>query len=94
MINVEIYTKKVKNNEVQITEISGAKASPGEKAIGAKELLRLTREEMQRITEPIGRKSSLRFKLNVSINIQEKYRGKDLLQIPRLSKNELPSVLY
>ena len=64
--------KNVTNNEVQI---SGAKASPGEKTIVAKELLGLTRQEMQRIMEPIGRKSSLRFKLSVSINIQEKYRG-------------------
>ena len=90
VIDVEIYTKHVTNNEVQI---SGAKASPGEKAIVAKELLGLTRQEMQRIMEPIGRKSSLRFKLSVSINIQEKYRGKDL-QIPRLSENEPPSVFY
>ena len=85
------YNPKCYKNEVQI---SGAKASPGEKAIVAMKLFALTRQEMERIMEPIGRKSSMRFKLKVSIIIQEKYRGKDLLQMPRLSENEPPSVLY
>ena len=65
-INVEICSKKVTNNEVQI---SGAKASQGEKVIIAKELLKMTKQEMQRIMEPTGRKFSLSFKLNVLINI-------------------------
>ena len=49
--DVEIYTKKVTKNEVQI---SGAKTRPGKKAIVAKELLGLTRQEMKRIMKPIG----------------------------------------
>ena len=44
VIDVEIYTKKIITNEVQI---SGGKASPSLKAIVAKELLGLTRQEMQ-----------------------------------------------
>ena len=53
VIKVEFYNIKIRHNEVQI---SGAKASPGIKAIIAKELLGLRWQEMQRITEPIGRK--------------------------------------
>ena len=90
-IEVEIYTKKVQNNVLQI---HGAKASTAERALIATELLGLSRNEMQRITEPIiGKRTCLSFKLNVNINVQEKFAGKNLLQIPRKNGDEPPCVL-
>ena len=38
---------------------------------------------MQSITEPIDKITCLKFKLNTTINIQEKFSGKDVLQIAR-----------
>ena len=35
----------------------------------------------------------MRFKLNVNVNVQEKFAGKNLLQIPRKNGDEPPSVL-
>jgi hypothetical protein len=49
---------------------------------------------MQSITEPSGQRTRLRFKLNIAINIQEKYVGKDPLQIPRQIGDEAPTILF
>jgi hypothetical protein len=91
IIDVETYTKKV---EKDMLKINGAIATNEEKAIIAKELLGLTRKEMISITEPKGKNTILRFKLNVCINIQEKFVGKDLLQIPRKKGEEPIGVLF
>ena len=90
IIEVEIYTEKLQNNFLQI---SRARASTAEKALIATELLGLSRHEMLSIAEPIGKRTSLRFKLNVTINVQEKFAGKNLLQIPRTNGNRPPNVL-
>ena len=91
IIEVEIYTKKVQNNVLQL---HGTKASSAEKALIATELLGLSRYELQSIAEPIGKRTHLKFKLHAPINIQEKFVGKDLLQIPRKNEGEPPSVLF
>ena len=64
------------------------------KAIIAEDLLCLKNQDMQSITEPSGQRSHLRFKLNIVMNIQEKYVGKDLLQIPRQMGDDPPTVLF
>ena len=90
-IEVEIYNERVLNNVLQT---SRAKASTSEKALIAKDLLGLSRHEMQSIAEPIGERTCLRFKLNVTINVQERFTGKDLLQIPRTNGNGPTSILW
>ena len=88
-IEVEIYTEKFQNNFLQI---SRARASTAEKALIAKELLGLSRHEMLSIAEPIRKRTSLRFKLNITINVPEKFAGKHLLQIPRTNGDRPPNV--
>ena len=80
IIEVEIYFKEFQNNVLQI---HCAKATTAEKTIIANELLGHRRQDMQSITEPIGKSIHLKLKLNATINIQEKYLGKDVLKIPR-----------
>ena len=77
-----------------ILQIHGARASKVEKAIIAEDLLCLKNQEMQSITEPSGQRTRLRFKLNIAVNIQEKYVGKYQLQIPRPIGDEAPTVLF
>ena len=90
-IEVEIYNERVLNNVLQTCR---AKASTSEKALIAKDLLGLSRHEMQSIAEPIGKRTCLRFKLNVTVNVQERFTGKDLLQIPRTNGNGPTSILW
>jgi hypothetical protein len=87
-IEVELHTKNVVNNVLQI---NGAKASTGEKAIFAECLLCHLNQNMQSITEPSGQKTRFWFKLNIAMNIQEIYVGKDLLQIPGQIGEEAPN---
>ena len=89
-IEVEIYTEKFQNNFLQI---SRARASTAEKALIATELLGLSRHEMLSIAEPIGKRTSLKFKLDVTIKVQEKFAGKNLLKIPRANGDRPPNVL-
>ena len=78
-IEVEIYTKKVQNNVLQI---HGAIASTAERALIAEELLGLSSNEMQSITEPIGRRTCLRFKLNVSTELDTLHLFLFTLRVP------------
>jgi hypothetical protein len=86
-----MHVNAVVNNVLQI---HGAKAITVEKAIVAEDLLCLKNQDMQNITEPSGQRTRLRFKLKIAINIQDKYVGKDLLQIPRQIGDEAPTVLF